>query len=306
MFSLPYPSRATLSRLYLYGNGSAGSLVGVTGVGTSSARVYLRDVNMVRGLNANVRLGDCPNTVIDYYGMGARYNNVSPANGANLLLEGRGEVRCISVDGGAALTGTGRTAPVVDIVCTNGGSLYVETYYHECADSLNEKIFRVSGPSRVTFLSATLRSNLDPTTWVQSFARATTNGFSVADFSGQLLMGLAGYGCMDYYNISGATTGSIWICGDTSSQFSGSAWPVINSTADVPVQTMNWNWFPTGSVRYTNDVGNASAGFVRQMLSQARSEYADRTPMARRPGQTDVLMEHAFLELGQQNLWVSP
>jgi hypothetical protein len=57
--------------------------------------------------------------------------------------------------------------------------------------------------------------------------------------------------------------------------------------------------------RYS-DIGTADANYTRQMLQQARAEYSDRSPMNRRAGQTDVLVEQVFMKLGQQNLWVTP
>jgi hypothetical protein len=42
------------------------------------------------------------------------------------------------------------------------------------------------------------------------------------------------------------------------------------------------------------------------MLAQARAEYADRSPLGHRTGQTDVLMEHVVFELSQQQVWIKP
>ena len=69
---------------------------------------------------------------------------------------------------------------------------------------------------------------------------------------------------------------------------------------------MNYNFADaTGTVRIS-DTGTASASFTRQMLSQARAEYVDRSPMMRRTSQTDVLLEQVFFQLGTQNLSVTP
>jgi hypothetical protein len=43
MFSLPHPSHITFAHLQLYGYGSSGPLIAVSGVGSSSARVYAHD-----------------------------------------------------------------------------------------------------------------------------------------------------------------------------------------------------------------------------------------------------------------------
>jgi hypothetical protein len=105
-------------------------------------------------------------------------------------------------------------------------------------------------------------------------------------------------------NISGATTGNIWINSDTTARSPVSSWPIINSTSDTPIQTMNWDE-PVVTQRYP-DAGTANANYTRLMLQQARAEYSDRAPMTRRANQTDVLLEQVYMELGQQNLWVTP
>jgi hypothetical protein len=66
------------------------------------------------------------------------------------------------------------------------------------------------------------------------------------------------------------------------------------------------NWDEPVSTRRFSDVGTADANYTRQMLQQARAEYSDRSPMNRRAGQTDVLIEQVLMKLGQQNLWVTP
>ena len=67
---------------------------------------------------------------------------------------------------------------------------------------------------------------------------------------------------------------------------------------------MNWNY--NGGASTNTDIGSASAAFTRQMLTQARAEYSDLAPMARRPDQTDVLLENVLLNLGSVNLSVQP
>ncbi|HUI07682.1 MAG TPA: glycosyl hydrolase family 28-related protein [Verrucomicrobiae bacterium] len=306
MFVLPHPSHATLSHLYLDGgNAAAGALVAVTNVGSSSARVYARDSCSRRGSVAGVRMGDCPNATVDYYGMFIAANAQSPVLGTAILLDGGGKVKYINSDGGATIYDDSTLIPVFDYVCTNGGSLYIEGCYHECEYTRNEKLFQASGNSTVTFMCGTPRANLDPSTDLPGFARATTNGYAATDFTGRFLVALA-TGVMDYCNVSGATTGNIWVLGSTTGQFPGSSWPVVNTTGDAVMQTMNWNWDSSaGLSRYAN-VGTASDAYVRQMLAQARTEYSDLSPMARRTNQTDVLLDHVSLELGQNNLWVKP
>jgi hypothetical protein len=85
-----------------------------------------------------------------------------------------------------------------------------------------------------------------------------------------------------------------------------STWPIINSTGDTPVQTMNYQFQDCCGTTRLSDIGTASASFTRQMLTQARAEYQDRAPMARRTNQTDVLIEQTFFTLGTQNLSVTP
>jgi hypothetical protein len=240
-------------------------------------------------------LGDCPGTVIDYYGTesgesGDIYH--SGLAGSNIILDGRGKVRMINTDG---------YCDYLAFVCTNGGSLYVESGYHEAAVSFNHTVLRASGNSTITFLAGKLVENLTPSG--PSFARATTNGYAVVDFTGQLFMGLIS-NIIDWFNISGTTTGKMWIHGNQPWEGPTSSWPITNSTTNIPVQTMNWNRH-NGDTRYS-DVGTASAADTRQMLAPARAEYADRSPMTRRANQTDVFIEDLRFELSQQNLWVKP
>jgi hypothetical protein len=135
------------------------------------------------------------------------------------------------------------------------------------------------------------------------FSGATSNGFAVANLSGQLSFLNCG-NMIDWFNITGGTTGLIWINGNTTFNSPVGTFPILNSTNDTPVQTMNYNYNGSGS-RYSN-VLSASAAFTRQMLAQARAEYTDRAPMERRTNQTDVLLEQVYFELGSQNLSVTP
>jgi pectate lyase-like protein len=294
MFSLAHPSHATFSHLQLYGNttGSGSADVQVSGVGTTPARVYLRDVMMKQGINAGVRLGDCPNTVIEYFGQGIGEASLAPANGANVILDGRGKVRLMDVDCDSGIVG---------YICTNGGALYMETHYGEAANTTGNRIMKVSGNSTVTFLCGKAVANIGPLG--ETFDRATSNGYQVVNFTGSLTLACVGE-VIDWMNISGATTGNIWINSSTTARSPVSTWPIINSTSDNPIQTMNWD-APVTTQRYA-DVGTASASYTRQMLQQARAEYSDRAPMTRRANQTDVLLEQVYMELGQQNLWVTP
>ena len=294
MFSLPHPSHATFSHLQLYGStsGTGGADILVSGVGSSPARIYCRDVIMKQGVNAGVRLGDCPNTVIEYFGQGIGEATVAPANGSNIILDGRGTVKLMDVDCDSGTIG---------YVCTNGGSLYLETHYGEAANTYSNRIFKVGGNSTVTFLCGKAVANIGPLG--ETYDRATSNGYQVVDFTGTFMLADVGE-VIDWMNISGATTGNIWISSDTTAQSPVSTWPIINSTSDTPVQTMNWD-APVVTQRYP-DVGTASANYTRQMLQQARAMYSDRSPMNRRPNQTDVLVEQVLMKLGQQNLWVTP
>ena len=187
----------------------------------------------------------------------------------------------------------------VGYICTNGGQLYVETSYNEAADTHGNTIFLVGGGGTMTFLNTKLVENIGS----DDFSRATSNGFAVANLTGQLSFLNCG-NMIDWFNITGGTTGLIWINGNTTFNSPVGTFPILNSTNDIPVQTMNYNYNGNGS-RYSN-VLSANAAFTRQMLAQARAEYTDRAPMVRRTNQTDVLLEQVFFELGTQNLSVTP
>ena len=295
LFSCPYPSHATFSQIALVGNyGGAAQLIGVSGVGSTPARVYLRDSAGQQPVQANIFLGNCPNTVVDVYGRGFGGGNEGagpPAtNGDNVVLNGAGKLRYINADGGGN---------AISFVCANGGQLYVENSYNEASNTFSNRLLRLSGGGTVTFLGSKMVENIGS---AEDFSRATSDGFDVKDFAGQL--SFLGIQVIDWFNISGATTGNIWIEGNTTFNNPVSTWPIINSTGDTPIQTMNYN-FSSGATRIP-DIGTASAAFTRQMLTQARAEYTDRTPMSRRTNQTDVLLEQVFFQLGTQNLGVTP
>jgi Pectate lyase superfamily protein len=294
MFVCPNPSHVTFSQLQLGGSyGSAGSGIAVTGVGNSASRVYLRDVTFFQGLNANVRLGDCPGTVVDIAGNVICQTSVSPAStGINVLLEGRGKVRMIDTDNGVNR---------ISLVCTNGGQFYGESIYNEAGDSFGNRILQVSGNGTVTYMASVLHENIGSNG--DTFERATSNAFSVVNFSGTFLLGLTSY-INDWYKVSGSTSGSLMVDGCLTFVSPVGNWPVLNSTGATIVQTKNWNW-NNGESRYP-DSGSASAAFTRQMYAQARAEYSDRTPMIRRDGLTDVLLEKVYIQGGQNNLWVQP
>jgi hypothetical protein len=295
-FTCPYPSHATFSHLYLYGNDGNGSdgkipnAIAISGVSTTAARVYLRASNMQRGCVANLYLGDCPNTVVDVEGLSYGATATAPASGTNIVLGGRGKVRFIQSDSGV---------DKISYVCTNGGQLYVETSYNEGVGTSGDTIFLVGGGGTITFLDTKLVENIGS----DDFSGATSNGFAVANLSGQLSFLNCG-NMIDWFNITGGTTGLIWINGNTTFNSPVGTFPILNSTNDTPVQTMNYNYNGSGS-RYSN-VLSASAAFTRQMLAQARAEYTDRAPMERRTNQTDVLLEQVYFELGSQNLSVTP
>jgi hypothetical protein len=296
-FSCPYPSHATFSHLSLIGNyGGAANLISVSGVGNTPARVYLRDSGGSEPVGANIFMGNCPNTVIDVAGLsygGGNTPSTPATTGGNIVLSGAGKVRFINADGGQ---------DYVAFTCTNGGQLYVENSYHEAENSTVNRLLQLSGNGTVTFLGSKM---VEDTGAQEDFSQATGNGFSLANFTGQLT--LMGIQVVDYLNLSGSTTGLVWVEGANTFRNPGSAWPINNSTGDSVVQTMNYNYSDSagGTVRLP-DTGTASAAFTRHMLTQARTEYTDRTPMARRTNQTDVLLEQVFFSLGTQNLGVTP
>jgi hypothetical protein len=295
-FSCPYPSHATFSHLLMHGNDGNGSdpkipsAIAISGVSTTAARVYLRASNMQQGCAANLFLGDCPNTVVDISGLSYGATATTPASGTNIVLGGRGKVRFIQSDSGI---------DKISYVCTNGGQLYVETSYNEAAGTTGDAIFLVGGGGTITFLDTKLVENIGS----DDFSGATSNGFAVANLTGQLAFMNCG-NMIDWFNITGGTTGLIWINGNTTFNSPVGTFPILNANNDTPVQTMNYNYNGSGS-RYA-DVLSASASFTRQMISQARAEYTDHAPMMRRMNQTDVLLEQVFFELGNQNLSVTP
>jgi len=296
-FSCPYPSHATFSHIGLVGNyGSVGKLIGVSGVGSTAARVYLRDANAMQPIGANIFLGDCPNTLIDITGLahgGGNFDDQPPANnGDNVVLSGGGKIHYINVDGGGNAIG---------FVCTNGGQLYVENSYNEASNTTGNRLLNVSGNGTITFVGSKMVENIGS---AEDFSRATGSGFAAVNFTGQLT--LMGIQVIDYLSLSGSTSGSIWIEGANTFRDPLGVWPINNSTADIPMQTMNYNYADSsGSVRLP-DSSTPSILFTRRMLAQARAEYTDRAPMARRTNQTDVLLEQVFFSLGTQNLAVTP
>jgi hypothetical protein len=246
-------------------------------------------------VGANIFLGDCPNTVIDVAGLSYGGGNTpgTPAtSGANVVLSGAGKVRYIDTDGGGN---------AISFVCTNGGQLYVENSYNEASNSFGDKLLSVSGNGTITFLGSKMVENIGS---AEDFSRATSDGFDVANFTGQL--SIMGIQVIDWVNISGSTTGSIWIQGANTFRDPVSTWPIINTTGDLPIQTMNYNYSDASGIARIPDIGTAVVKFTRQMLSQARAEYTDRAPMERRTNQTDVLLEQVFFELGTKNLSVTP
>jgi hypothetical protein len=295
-FSCPHPSRVTFSHIAFVGNyGGAARLIDVSGVGSTPARVYLRDSSATQPVGANVFLGNCSNTVIDIAGLsygGGNFGAPPATNGNNVVLSGAGKVRYINTDGGGN---------AISFVSTNGGQLYVENSYNEASNTFSNRLLRLSGGGTVTFLGSKMVENIGS---AEDFSRATSNGFTLVNFTGQL-----SFFCIqviDWFNLSGATTGLVWIEGASTFPNPVIPWPVINSTVDTPVQTMNYNFSDGSGSTRISDIGTASAVFTRQMLSQARAEYSDRAPMMRRTNQTDVLLEQVFFQLGTQNLSVTP
>ncbi len=297
IFSCPFPSHATFSHIALLGNnGSASTLISVSGVGSTAARVYLRNANATEPVVANIYMGNCPNTLIDVSGL-AYGGGVTPGTaattGGNIVLSGAGKLRFINSDVGNDFVGS---------VDTNGAQLYVENSYNEASDTTGDRLLKLSGNGTVTFLGEKMVENIGSSG--EDFSRATSNGFALVNFTGQL--SFMGIQVIDWFNLSGSTTGLIWIEGGSVNRDPVSTWPIINSTGDTPVQTMNYQFQDCCGTTRLSDIGIASAAFTRQMLTQARAEYQDRAPMARRTNQTDVLIEQTFFTLGTQNLSVTP
>ncbi len=297
LFNCPYPSHATFAHISLIGNyGGAAKLINVSGVGSTAARVYLRNASATQPISANLYLGNCPNTVLDVSGLayGGGVTPGTPAvNGNNLVLSGAGKLRFIDADDGNDF--------LADI-CTNGGQLYSENSYHEAGGGTGCKLALISGNGTVTFLGSKMVENIGSAG--ESFVNATGSGFSLANFTG--LFSMIGIHVIDYLNLSGNTAGSVWVEGSSVNRPPSSNFPINNSTSDTPVQTMNYQFQDCCGTTRLSDIGTASAAFTRQMLSQARAEYTDLTPMSRRANQTDVLLDHVFFTLGNQNLSVTP
>jgi len=299
MFSLSHPSHATFSRLFLAGNSTpqhSASLIRVSGVGSTLARVYIRDCVSTASTNANLDLGDCPNTTIDWRG-----NHEVSGGGAGLLLEGGGTVKFITTDSGES---------GIDAVVTNGGTLYVETSYNE-SDPSNFKGYRsllLSGGSTAMYLCGIQHENggcTGPSCGDGFYSGGTSNGFGVTNFSGIFTMSLVG-GISDWVRISGTQSGNVWLEGDTTfrSPTRGGDFPIINTNVFLPVQSQNWDYIP--NFANYSDVGNASPSYTRTMFGPSRSTYSDLGPMTRRTNQTDVLIEDTVLALSLENIQVAP
>jgi len=297
-FILPHPSHVTLSHLELFGYYKSEDVT-VTNVGTTTARVYLRECNAQFGTVANVFLGNCPNTIVDIMGLVYNYT-YDPNNGyttaTNLVLAGGGKLRFIQTDSSVNNLG---------LVCLNGGQAYIETSYNEAnaaGGTFSNNIFHVGGNGTITYLNTKLVENDPPNT----FALATKSGFAVSGLSGQLSFLNCGE-FHDWFNISGTITGNIWLDGNTVWNDPQSTFAIYNSTSYTPIQNMNYNYSTTGAggSRLT-DVGTISNALTLQMLSQALTEYCDRYPMGRRTNQTDVLLDNVYLETGTKNISVNP
>ena len=273
---------------------------------------------MVSGLRANLDLGNCPNTVVDYrsFGSGSTYNTgfATQSNGVNYLLEGTGTVRIFDTD---------TSDNVLGMCVTNGGNLYVESAYCEGGPTTNangvfhgiDRIFLAGGASTLTLLAGIEHENYtgaSTNSILCPWCGATTNGFGVSNLTGQVSMNLVG-GILDYMRLDGAITGNVWVNqnGTTHAEeaYGTNTWNITNLTLNgfAPVQTMNWNNSDGNNLltRY-NDVGTAGVAYTRQMLAPARSVYSDVAPMVRRVNQTDILLENVRLERGDPNLKISP
>jgi uncharacterized repeat protein (TIGR03803 family) len=304
MFSLAHPSHATFSHVHLFGNNSgitnSASLINLSGVGTTAARVYLRDSIFMHSANANFDLGDCPNTTVDWRGNSEEYGM-----GAGLLMEGRGTIKFITTDSGLS---------ALDAIVTNGGTLYVETSYNEDNYTFNGyRDLLVSGASTVMYLSGEQHENGGTNGCTQCGdgfwpSGGTTNAFGVTNFSGIFTMSLVS-SISDWVRISGAQTGNVWIVGASTwnSPRATGAFPIIDTTAFTPTQTMNWDYNSGSGVwsTYTN-VSSANAAYTRQMFAPSRSTYSDLGPMIRRTNQTDVLIEDSQVEYSEIDLQVTP
>ena len=301
MFSLLHPSHATFSHVHLFGDSTvqnAPNLIQITGVGSTSARLYLRDSICRYGTNANLDVQDCPGLTVDWRG-----NNEENSTGGNgLWLEGRGTIRFIGTESGASR---------IDAVVTNGGTLYIEMSYNEdnYQPTMGFRNLLTASNSTVMYLCG-VQHEQSGTNGLDGFwpNGGTTNAFGITNFSGNCTLSLV-KGVSDWMRISGAQSGNVWVegCTTKNSPTLGGLWPITNLTSFLPVQTMNWDYNTTSQL-FSNyaDIGTATVSYTRTMFAPSRSTYSDLGPMTRRTNQTDVLIEDTILEDSLINLQVKP
>jgi hypothetical protein len=283
LLQMPYPSQATLAHLGFDGYRRALPLIQVDGIGSLSARVLLKDCWITSCSLNNVQIGDCPNASVEQQSVSCQYSTTPTAN--NVVLEGRGKMRWFCTDTGDIPN---------NFVCTNGGSLYVETQWQE-ADGSGHVGAKLSGNSAASFVSTKFAINSTQT---------STNGIRVADFSGKFLFALSG-NLTDWLKCSGSGNGNVWALGGNSLSSLGQPYLTNASTSITLIESMNQWQSSTGTLKLP-DKGTANPAWVRSLTAQARSEYPTFLPYPRLAGQTDVLLNRVFVSQGQVNVWVKP
>jgi hypothetical protein len=284
LLQLPAPSQATLGHVQFEGYNRALPLVQADGIGSQPARVLLKDSWITHGTTANLRLGDCPNAVVDQFAVSSQY--AQTAGAVNVLLEGRGKLRWFCVDSGDNMA---------TFVCTNGGTLYAETTWYEGPGNNNQTYARVSGASLATILSGKMAVN---------DTGITGNAVQVTNFNGNFLFGLMG-NMTDWLKCSNGGNGNVWAVGNSSLSSLGQFY-LTNTTSSVRMVESIDQWLSSNGHLKCAEKGTADPTWVRSLTALARSEYPVFFPYNRLNSQTDVLLNRVFLDQGQVNLWVKP
>ena len=283
------PSRAILRDLMIQPQGN-GPGIQVDNADQTGARVYMEQVNLTRGLTADLLVDQLDNTLVELHDFYPSSTYIAPAvTGIGLKVVGGPSAASGSPQGGKTSVFAGAASNnYLSFEVTNGGRLLVNDLWYE-------------GP------------------YVSTFAHIADNSVFTVD-NCQMAMPQTGYAVrLDNLSgkaailnsmpdapvtISGTGSGTAWVAGNEShgpsSYFSNGA------VGTVGVFTEN-RWYDTSyGSRSVADQGTADANLVRGLLAQLRAEKPLDQPTVLPAGVTDLRLYRVFIDYAKTGIHLSP
>jgi pectate lyase-like protein len=280
VLQLAGPSRAILRDFGILGSGNSAGIE-VDNTDQSGSRVYMEQAHLTRGETANLLVDQLDNTLVELHDFYPSQTVVAPAT-TGIGLEVIGGPSAANGDplGGQTTVYAGASSGnYVSFGMSNGGRLLVNDTWDEEPDISTFAL--VSDQS--VFTADNCRMALP------------TGGYTaqIENLSG--LVSILGSQPDQTVGMFGNGTGTVWVAGNESHGPSNNYFTNA-ATSTVGVFTGNRWYNPSNGSDNVADQGTASAGLVRQMLAQLRSDKPLSQPTVLPVGVTDLRLYRMFID----------